>query len=69
MPKMKVSKTVKDRFKVTGKGKLLHRRGGVKHRRSKESSGLRARGRKSKELAKSEDRRVRRVLGLPKGKG
>jgi large subunit ribosomal protein L35 len=31
MPKLKISKTVKDRFKVTGTGKIMRRKSGMRH--------------------------------------
>lgn len=65
---MKTSKTVKDRFKITKSGKILHSRGGVKHRRSKESAKLRARGRRLKELSGPEERKIRKILGVRKRK-
>jgi len=64
--KMKVSKTVKDRFKVTKGGKVLHDRGGLKHRRSKESTSLRTRGKRIKELDRSDAKRIKRLLGIGK---
>lgn len=65
---MKTSKTVKERFKITKSGKILHLRGGVKHRRSKESAELRSRGRRLKELSGPEKQKIRKILGVPKGK-
>ncbi|NIT04384.1 50S ribosomal protein L35 [Candidatus Saccharibacteria bacterium] len=64
--KMKVSKTVKDRFKVTGRKKLLHARGGVKHRRSKEQASLKTRGRRLKRVSKPESKRIKKLLGIGK---
>jgi len=64
--KMRVSKTVKDRFKITGKKKLLHSRGGVKHRRSKEQASLKTRGRRLKRVSKSETKKIKKLLGVRK---
>ena len=64
--KMKVSKTVKDRFKVTKGGKILHQQGGLKHRRSKESTSLRMRGRRIKELGGLEAKKIKKLLGVGK---
>lgn len=64
--KMKVSKTVRDRFKVTKGGKVLHDRGGLKHRRSKERSSLKMRGKRIKELAGADSKRIKRLLGVGK---
>jgi ribosomal protein L35 len=64
MPKAKVSKTITDRFKITSKGKVFHLSGGLKHRRSKERTGLRMRGKGTKMIDISDKRRLRNVLGL-----
>uniref|UniRef100_A0A832E0Q4 50S ribosomal protein L35 n=1 Tax=candidate division WWE3 bacterium TaxID=2053526 RepID=A0A832E0Q4_UNCKA len=64
MSKAKVSKTITERFKITGGGKILRRRGGLKHRRSKERTSLRVRGHGYKELSASDRKRFRRILGL-----
>ncbi|OGC60085.1 hypothetical protein A2890_01230 [candidate division WWE3 bacterium RIFCSPLOWO2_01_FULL_53_14] len=64
MAKAKVSKTITGRFKITSRGKILHLSGGLKHRRSKERTGLRIRGKGMKEMARADKRRLRGVLGL-----
>lgn len=66
--KLKVSKTVKKRFKITKSGKLLHSRGGIKHRRTKETSKLKARGKRSKTLSGPEEKKMRKILGISKRK-
>jgi ribosomal protein L35 len=66
--KLKVSKTVKKRFKTTKKGKLVHARGGVKHRKSKETSKLKTRGKRSKTLKGPEEKKMRKILGIGKRK-
>jgi ribosomal protein L35 len=67
--KMKVSKTVKERFKVTASGKILHSRGGVKHRRSKESTSLRMRGKRIKKLTGQQAHKFGKILGVSRRKG
>lgn len=64
MPKLKISKTVQERFKITGKGKILHLSGGLKHRRSKERTNLSFRGRGLRELAAPERRKFKKILGV-----
>jgi len=66
--KIKISKTVKKRFKITKSGKLLHSRGGIKHRRSKETSSLKTRGKRLKALSGSEERKMRKILGISRRK-
>ena len=64
MPKQKVSKTITERFKITAGGKVFHLSGGLKHRRSKERTSLRIRGKGMKQMDISDKRRLRNVLGL-----
>jgi len=59
---MKISKTVRDRFKVTKGGKILHAHGGLKHRRSKETTSLKLRGKKDKNLTGPELHKFSRIL-------
>jgi ribosomal protein L35 len=64
MPKLKISKTVKERFKITGKGKILHLSGGLKHRRSKERANLSFRGGGLRKLATPERKKFEKILGI-----
>jgi len=66
--KMKISKTVKDRFKVTKGGKILHAHGGLKHRRSKETTSLKLRGKKNKNLTGPELNKFSRILSVRRKK-
>ncbi len=66
--KLKVSKTVQKRFKITKSGKLVHARGGIKHRKSKETSKLKTRGRRPKTLRGPEEKKMRKILGIRKRK-
>ncbi|HID17321.1 TPA: 50S ribosomal protein L35 [Candidatus Bathyarchaeota archaeon] len=63
MPKVKTKKTVKERFRVTKTGKVLHKRGSISHRTSKERSSAKSRRGRVQQLSKTEVRRVRRMLG------
>ncbi|MEX2053609.1 MAG: 50S ribosomal protein L35 [Patescibacteria group bacterium] len=64
MPKHKVSKTITERFKITSRGKVLHLSGGIKHRRSKERTSLRMRGKGMNPISPADKRRLRHVLGI-----
>lgn len=63
MPKKKTHKGLAKRIKVTGTGKLLHRRSGKAHLLGKKGSRRRRRLGRPKELAAGETRIVRRLLG------
>ncbi|OGC56091.1 hypothetical protein A2797_01825 [candidate division WWE3 bacterium RIFCSPHIGHO2_01_FULL_48_15] len=64
MAKAKISKTVKERFKITSGGKLLHKKAGVKHRMYKERASLRTRGRRLKSLTGRQRNKIRKLLGI-----
>ena len=67
MPKMKTSSAAKKRFKVTGTGKLLRRR---RHRTTppghlvKSSPGKRKRGRENAQVAHSDEKALKKMLGV-----
>lgn len=42
----------------------MHLRGGVKHRRSKERSSLKSRGKLGKELSVPDRKKFKRILGI-----
>ncbi|HYI75783.1 MAG TPA: 50S ribosomal protein L35 [Gaiellaceae bacterium] len=65
MPKMKTGKGAKKRFKVTGTGKLRRRRpkmGLQSHNLEKKSSKRRRSLRKMDDVAKSDVKRVKKLL-------
>lgn len=64
MPKMKTHSGMKKRVKVTGKGKLLAEQAGKRHLLERKSSTLTRRLSGSKEIAKSDTARVKRMLGI-----
>lgn len=64
MKKLKISKTVKERFKITSGKKLLHKRAGVKHRTSKERTAVHFRGRRLKALTGRQRSKIRKLLGV-----
>lgn len=67
MPKMKTSSAAKKRFKVTGTGKLLRRR---RHRTTppghlvKARPGKRKRGRENAQVAHSDEKALKKMLGV-----
>ena len=63
MPKQKRHSGAKKRFKVTGAGKLLRRRAPKAHLLEKKSSKRRRSFRKDVEVAPSDKREVKRLLG------
>jgi large subunit ribosomal protein L35 len=68
MPKMKTHKATAKRFKITGKGKLRRLKNRRSHRRTKKSKRVRRSFDKYLPLAEVDDKRVRRLLGLPQAK-
>jgi len=64
MPKFKISKTIKDRFKITKKGNVLHLSGGRKHWRYKERVGFSRKARRLGTLSGPDRKRLNKVLGV-----
>ena len=63
MPKMKSHKGAASRFKVTGSGKLRHRKMGMNHFLGKKSSSRKRRLSVTEPVSKADTKRVRRMLG------
>ena len=63
MPKQKRHSGVKKRFKVTGTGKLLRRRAPKSHNLEKKSAKLKRSFRRDADVAPSDTRRLRKLLG------
>ena len=68
MPKMKTHKGAAKRFKVTGKGKLRRLKHRRSHRRTKKSKRVRRSFDKDLPVAKADEKRIRRLLGLQQAK-
>ncbi len=68
MPKMKTHKATAKRFKITGTGKLLRRKQRSTHLRRKKSKRVRRSFDKDHPVSKTDQKRVRRLLGLRKRK-
>ncbi len=64
MPKMKTHKGVAGRFEVTKKGKLKRRRSGHNHILEKKSSRRKRRLNTETTVHKSDEKRVKRLLGV-----
>lgn len=63
MPKQKTHKGLKKRFRLSAKGKLLHRRAGVTHLLSHMSSKRKRKLRKTGVASDVEAKRVRHLFG------
>ena len=64
MPKLKTNKGAAKRLKLTKSGKIKRGSPGRRHHAKSKNAKRRRRLRKSKLVAKSEQRRMRRLLGL-----
>jgi large subunit ribosomal protein L35 len=64
MPKMKTHRGAAKRFKRTGTGKLLRRKGNLNHILEKKSPRRKRRLSGTTEVSSSDDKRVRRQLGI-----
>ncbi|HEY1968746.1 MAG TPA: 50S ribosomal protein L35 [Pseudonocardia sp.] len=63
MPKNKSHSGMKKRIKVTGSGKLLRQKAGMRHLLERKSSELTRRLAGTTEVAKADAKRVRKLLG------
>lgn len=64
MPKMKTHKATAKRFKVTGSGKLRRLKARRSHLRRRRSKRVRRSFDKDQPVARVDEKRVRRLLGL-----
>ncbi|WP_026424421.1 50S ribosomal protein L35 [Actinokineospora inagensis] len=62
MPKMKTHSGTAKRVRITGKGKLRRQQAGLRHKLEKKSSTLTRRLTGTEEVAKSDVRRLNRLL-------
>lgn len=63
MPKMKTNSSVKKRFKLTGSGKLMRRKAGLRHILTKKSKDVKKQLGHGTEVAKGDQHRILRMLG------
>jgi large subunit ribosomal protein L35 len=64
MPKNKPHSGIKKRVKVTGNGKLLRQQSGLRHNFERKPSTLTRRLSGTTEVAKNDQARVKKLLGL-----
>jgi large subunit ribosomal protein L35 len=64
MPKMKTHSGAKKRFKVTGSGKIMHRKAGKMHLNEHKPSTRTRRLAGDKVVAPSDAKKAKRLLGL-----
>ncbi|HEX3824390.1 MAG TPA: 50S ribosomal protein L35 [Mycobacteriales bacterium] len=64
MPKMKTHSGAKKRFKVTGSGKVMHRRAGRKHYLEHKTSRLTRRLANDEVMAPADVKKAKRLLGI-----
>ncbi|TDV42717.1 50S ribosomal protein L35 [Actinophytocola oryzae] len=64
MPKNKTHSGTSKRVRVTGKGKLRRQKTGLRHKLEKKPSSVTRRLSGTTEVAKSDVRRVKKLLGL-----
>ena len=64
MPKMKTHSGTKKRFKVTGSGKIMKQQAGMRHNLEVKSTKRKARLNKDQVLAKSDNKAIKKLLGI-----
>ena len=62
MPKMKTNSSVKKRFKLTGSGKLMRRKSGLRHILTKKSKDVKKQLGHSTEVFKGDAPRIKRMM-------
>ena len=62
MPKQKTHSGAKKRFKVTGSGKIMHQRAGMRHLLERKSSALTRRLSGTAELSPQDAKKVKKLL-------
>lgn len=64
MPKNKTHSGAKKRFRVTGSGRILRQKAGLRHNLEKKPSKVTRRLAGTTEVAKADNARAKRMLGL-----
>ncbi|MEO7943639.1 MAG: 50S ribosomal protein L35 [Marmoricola sp.] len=64
MPKQKTHSGARKRFRVTGSGKILRKKAGLRHNLEKKSSKVTRRMSGTTEVAKADTKRAKKLLGL-----
>ena len=61
---MRISKTIKDRFKVTGTGKILRRKAGQRHLKIHKSKANKRRGKLPIQVIGKFEKKIKKLLGV-----
>ena len=64
MPKMKTRRAAAKRFKLTGRGRIKRNKANHSHMRIRRSKSAKRKMRKATLVDRTEEKRVRRMLGL-----
>lgn len=64
MPKQKISKTIKDRFKITKNGKIIRRKIGMRHLRSSKRATTIRRGKEPIRVTGVIEKKLKKLLGI-----
>lgn len=64
MPKMKISKTVRDRFKVSANGKIMRRKIGQRHLKAAKSRRNIRRGKIPVQVIGIVEKKIKKMLGI-----
>jgi len=64
MPKMKISKTIRDRFKVSANGKIMRRKIGQRHLKASKSRANIRRGKEPIQVVGLFERKLKKMLGI-----
>ena len=64
MPKLKISKTVRDRFKISAGGKLMRRKIGQRHLKASKSRANVRRGKVPVRVTGVLEKKVKKMLGI-----
>lgn len=62
--KQKTKKSAAKRFKLTAKGKILHRHQGFRHLRSKKSKRWLRRVKKTSQVKETYEKKIKKMLGI-----
>lgn len=64
MPKMKISKSVRDRFKITKNGKIIRRKIGHQHLKSNKRKTNLRRAKEPIQVTGSLEKKLKKLLGI-----
>ena len=64
MPKIKIPKSIADRFKVTGTGKIMRRKSGARHLKSSKSAANIRRSKVPQQVTGPFEKKIKKLLGI-----